>query len=74
MSKWDWVKTAAKVSAMIIAALATDGAVLIAKIALAVLAAVDFAKKIANLVQLEEIAWETSAVFETLYVCSRFVK
>ena len=40
MSKWDWVKTAAKVSAMIIAALATDGAVLIAKIALAVLAAV----------------------------------
>ena len=54
--KWyDWLKTAATVSAMIIAALATDGAALIAKIALAVLAAVNFAKKIANLVQLEEI-------------------
>ena len=55
MSKWDWMKTAAKVSAMIIAAVATEGAALIAKIALTVLAAVDFARKIANLVQLEEI-------------------
>ena len=54
--KWyDWLETAAKVSAMIIAALATEGAALIAKIALTVLAAVDFAKKIANLAQLEEI-------------------
>ena len=55
MSKLDWMKTAAKVSAMIIAAVATEGAALIAKIALTVLAAVDFARKIANLVQLEEI-------------------
>ena len=54
--KWyDWLETAAKVTAMIIAALATDGAALIAKIALVVLAAVDFARKIANLVKLEEI-------------------
>ena len=54
--KWyDWLLTAAKVSAMIIAALATEGLALIAKIALVVLAAVDFARKIANLVQLEEI-------------------
>ena len=40
---------------MIIAALGTEGAALVAKIALIVLAAVDFARKIANLVQLEEI-------------------
>ena len=54
--KWyDWLETAAKVSAMIIATFATEGAALIAKIALTVLAAVDFARKIANLVQLEEI-------------------
>ena len=54
--KWyDWALTAAKVTAMIIAALATEGVALIAKIALVVLAAVDFARKIANLVQLEEI-------------------
>ena len=54
--KWyDWLETAAKVSAMIIAALATEGAALIAKVALAVLAAVDFARKIANMIQLEEI-------------------
>ena len=54
--KWyDWLETAAKVTAMIIAAFATEGAALIAKIALAVLAAVDFGKKIANLGQLEEI-------------------
>ena len=54
--KWyDWLETAAKVSAMIIAALATEGVALIAKIALIVMSAVDFARKIANLVQLEEI-------------------
>jgi len=54
--KWyDWLETAAKVAAMIIAALATEGAALIAKIALVILAAVDFARKIANLEQLEEI-------------------
>ena len=54
--KWyDWVETSAKVSAMIIAALATDGAALNAKIALIILSAVDFARKIANLEKLEEI-------------------
>ena len=54
--KWyDWLETSAKVTAMIIAALATDGAALIAKIALIVLSAVDFARKIANLVNLEQI-------------------
>ena len=55
MSTWDWIKTAATVTAMIIASLATDGVALIAKIALAVVAAADFAKKIANVVKLEEI-------------------
>ena len=35
MSTWDWIKTAGIVSAMIIAAIATDGAALIAKIVLA---------------------------------------
>ena len=54
--KWyEWLGTVAKVTAMIIAALATDGAALIAKIALIVLSAADFARKIANLVKLEEI-------------------
>ena len=54
--KWyDWLETSVKVAAMIIAALATDGAALIAEIALIVLSAIDFARKIANLGQLEEI-------------------
>ncbi|XP_078376819.1 uncharacterized protein LOC144660133 [Oculina patagonica] len=54
--KWyDWLKTVAMVTAMIIAALATDGVALIAKIALIILSAVDFARKIANLEKLEEI-------------------
>jgi len=54
--KWyDWLETVAKVLAMIIAALATDGAALIAKIVLIILSAIDFARKIANLEQLEEI-------------------
>lgn len=55
MSWADWLKTAAQVSAMLIAALGTEGAALIAKIALVVLAAHDFAKKLLNLAQLEEI-------------------
>ena len=54
--KWyDWLETVAKVLAMIIAALATDGAALIAKIVLIILSAIDFARKITNLEQLEEI-------------------
>lgn len=55
MSWFDWMKTAAKVTAMIIAALATDGVALIAKIALVVLSAINFAQKLANIKQLEEI-------------------
>ena len=54
--KWyDWLETAAKVTAMIIAALATEGAALIAKIALIVMSAVDFIRKLANLEKLKEI-------------------
>ena len=55
MAWYDWLETAARVSAMIIAALATEGAALIAEIALIVLDAVDFARKIGNIVQLNEI-------------------
>lgn len=58
MSWLDWLETSAKVTAMIIAALATDGAALIAEIALIVLSAVDFARKIANVVQLNSIKKE----------------
>ena len=55
-TKWyDWLETTTKVSAMIVTALATDGAALIAEIALTVLATVDFARKIDNVVQQEEI-------------------
>lgn len=54
--KWyDWLETAAKVTAMIIAALATEGAALIARIALVVMSAVDFIRKLANLAKFEEI-------------------
>lgn len=54
--KWyDWLETSAKVTAMIIAALATEGAALIARIALVVMSAVDFIRKLANLEKLKEI-------------------
>ena len=57
--KWyEWLETAAKVSAMIIAALATEGIALIGEIALVVLSAVDFAKKIANIGHLNNIKHE----------------
>jgi hypothetical protein len=55
MAWYEWLETAAKVTAMVIAALATDGAALIAEIALVVMSAVDFARKLANLSQLETI-------------------
>lgn len=55
MSWYDWLETAAKVTAMIVAAFATDGAALIAEIALIILGAVDFAKKIANVIQLNNL-------------------
>ena len=56
MSTWDWLKTAGIVSAMIVAALATDGAALIAKIVLALNSAYEFIKKLTNLSELETIA------------------
>ena len=52
MSTSDWIKTAAIVSAEIIAALATDGAALIAKIVLALNSAYEFIKKLTNLQEL----------------------
>jgi hypothetical protein len=55
MSWFERFETVAKVVAMIAAAVLTDGAALIAEIALVALSAVDFAKKIANLNQLEAI-------------------
>ncbi|KAJ8257282.1 hypothetical protein GJAV_G00183930 [Gymnothorax javanicus] len=55
MAWYDWLETAAKVTAMIIAALATDGVALIAEIALIVLSAVDFARKIYNMSELKAI-------------------
>ncbi|PIK50570.1 hypothetical protein BSL78_12549 [Apostichopus japonicus] len=55
MAWYEWLETSAKVTAMIVLVLATDGVVLIAEIALIVLNAVDFARKIANINQLSEI-------------------
>lgn len=53
MSTWEWIKTAGIVTAMIIAALATDGLALIAKIVLALNSAYEFAKKVVNLTELD---------------------
>ena len=55
MEWYDWLLTGAKVSALIIAALATEGEALIAEIALIILGAVDFARKVANLNTLSEV-------------------
>ena len=55
MSTWDWVKTAGIVSAMIVAALATDGVALIAKVLLALNSAYEFIKKLTNLQELKAI-------------------
>lgn len=55
MSWLDWLKTAAIVTAMIVAALATDGAALIAKIILALNSAYEFIKKLTNLGELEAL-------------------
>lgn len=55
MSWWGWLKTAATVSAMLIASLASGGAALVAKIVLALFAAAALVQKIANVVKLEEI-------------------
>lgn len=55
MEWYEWMETSAKVTAMIIAAINTDGARLIAEISLIILSAEDFAKKIANVTQLCDI-------------------
>ena len=55
MSWWEWLKTAAMVSAMLIASLASGGAALVAKIVLALFAAAALAQKIANVVKLGDI-------------------
>ena len=55
MSTLDWIKTAGIVTAMIVAALATDGAALIAKIVLALNSAYEFIKKLTNLQILKEL-------------------
>ncbi|PIK41293.1 hypothetical protein BSL78_21855 [Apostichopus japonicus] len=52
---FDWLLTSAKVIAMIVVAVGTGGAVLVAEVALIVLDAVDFALKIANIILLSEI-------------------
>lgn len=53
MNTVDWLKTSAMVSTMLIAALATDGAALIADIVLALHSAYTFARKVTNLIQLD---------------------
>eukprot|EP00118_Oscarella_pearsei_P011772 m.81724 g.81724 ORF g.81724 m.81724 type:complete len:281 (+) comp36246_c1_seq1:533-1375(+) len=53
MTALEWIKTAATVTAMILAAFATDGVALIAKIVLALKSAYDFVQKIKNLNQLD---------------------
>ena len=61
MSTWDWAKTSGIVTTMIVTALATDGAALIAKIILAPNSAYDFIKKLTNLSQLKAINQELVA-------------
>ena len=55
MSWFDWAKTIAIITATVVAAIASGGAALIAKIALALNSAYEFAKKIYNLNELDEI-------------------
>lgn len=55
MSWWQIVKTVGVITAMIVAAIATDGIALIAKIILALNSAYEFGKKILNLNELDEI-------------------
>ena len=55
MSAWEWMKTAGIVTATIIAAVATDGTALIAKIVLSLNSAVEFIKKLDNLRELDAL-------------------
>ena len=52
MRRLEWIKTAAEVTATLIAVLGTDGAALIAKIALALNSAYEYNKKLSNLSEL----------------------
>ena len=55
MHWYEWLETAVKVIAMIVAALATEGGAIIAEIALMVMSAVDFSRKIENIGHLSRI-------------------
>ena len=55
VSAWDWIKTAGIVSAMIIAATATKGVALIAKIVIALNSAHGFIMKLKNMKELEDV-------------------
>lgn len=57
--KWyEWMETSAKVTAMLVASFATEGGALIAKISMVALSAVDFTKKIGNIIHLNNIKEE----------------
>ena len=58
MAWYEWLETAAKVTTMVVIALVTDGAALIAEIPLIVLSAVDFTRKIVNIDHLSKIKTE----------------
>lgn len=58
MTPWDWAKTVGTVTAMIIAAVGTDGVALIAKIVLALNSAYEFIKKLTNLDKLGSLKKE----------------
>lgn len=56
MKWWEYVRAAAEITALIVAAFATDGVALIAKIALSVNDAVNITTKVINLVKLKDMA------------------
>ena len=56
MSCWDWLRTAAEMVAAIAASISTEGAVLVAQIALALASATVFINKFKNLTEFEEMA------------------
>lgn len=56
MSYWDWMMTAAQMVAAIAASISTDGAVLVAQIAIALASATVFINKFRNLTEFEEMS------------------
>ena len=54
-SAWDIAKAVVKITALIVAAVASGGTALIAKIVLALMSAYEFTKKVTNLKELDEI-------------------